>query len=380
MVLLLSAAGCKSTSSQAEFPALGKYNFQATVDRPIEHGTTRIIPMVDLRFDGVPFSSAMSVISAEFGVPIVWSPDCDDTLVYGIFERQSLTAILSTLARRYGLRLQEFGGVYYIGAMDKADNVVSVVRMPSVSADELQASVAGSLSEHGICTVVGSCLWLSDDLDNVRKIVAALDLLREQSSRSYIAEVFFIRVSEKDFLDLQANLKINQVDIFASSFNVEQLFSMFLDGAASKTASVVDQRPVLYLSEGRKGSFEDGSDITLEKKSISAEGYSTTSGYDKISDGIKLGLTVSKVDNSTYSVAMDLSVAVFGEHDKSAVVPKMSRSSLVLPSILVSDGGVFYAGSLRRSDKSGGFGLFRVSGGRSSDMLTVWIRVRELQR
>jgi len=41
------------------------------------------------------------------------------------------------------------------------------------------------------------------------------------------------------------------------------------------------------------------------------------------------------------------------------------------PGMLIRDGGVVYAGSLKRRDSSKVFGIFSLDGGRGSDMLTI---------
>jgi hypothetical protein len=233
----------------------------------------------------------------------------------------------------------------------------------------------------GSCSFVGSCLWITDSIESVRKILGGLDMLQERLNRSYVAEVFFLRMVESDFLKLQANLEIQQIDIFASSFNVDQLFQMFVDGDGGRSRSVIDNRPVLYLTEGRSAVFEDGSDIVLEQKSVSGEGYSTTTGYQTFSDGLRLELCLNRVSSNTYSVAIDLSVSSFIDEVKvSGIVPKTSRSSLNNPGLLVSDGQVFYVGSLRRKSSNHGGGIFSYNYGKTDDLLTVWIRVRELKR
>jgi hypothetical protein len=115
-------------------------------------------------------------------------------------------------------------------------------------------------------------------LENVRKLIQDLDLIREKSERSYLAEVFFIRVNEDDFLRLTADLRINQVDIFSSAFNISQLFSMFVDADGKLGSTVIDTRPVLLLSEGRKATFEVGNEITRERKALSETGIISTMG------------------------------------------------------------------------------------------------------
>ncbi|MDR0337524.1 MAG: hypothetical protein LBI18_10585, partial [Planctomycetaceae bacterium] len=78
---------------------------------------------------------------------------------------------------------------------------------------------------------------------------------------------------------------------------------------------------------------------------------------------------------------MDLSVAVFQESEKqTGVVPRTDRSTLNQPGMLVTDGGVFYAGSIRRKTDNSGYGFFSFRTENMDDILTVWVRVRELKR
>ncbi|MDR2757030.1 MAG: hypothetical protein LBC20_15140, partial [Planctomycetaceae bacterium] len=66
----------------------------------------------DVRFDGVPFGQAMSIIAEKSGVTIVWSSELDDKLVVGMFENASVTTILNVVARRVNSSLAEVGGVF----------------------------------------------------------------------------------------------------------------------------------------------------------------------------------------------------------------------------------------------------------------------------
>jgi hypothetical protein len=382
LVLLFIAfgCGCKAVPKASEFPGLENYQFQTSQELEF----ARIEPQAmqfDVRFDGVSFAQAMSIISEKSGVTIVWGSELDDKLVVGTFESCTVTTILGVIARRAGASLAEVGGVYYVGSPQKTDRVVAVVRVPPADETAVSEAVKSSLSELGSCSFVGSCLWVADTIESVRKVLGGLDMLQERLNRSYVAEVFFIRMVESDFLKLQANLEIQQIDIFASSFNVDQLFQMFVDGDGGKSKSVIDNRPVLYLSEGRPAVFEDGSDIVLEQKSVSGEGYSTTTGYQTFSDGLKLELCLNRVSSQTYSVSIDLSVSSFVDEVKvTGIVPKTSRSSLSNPGLLVTDSQVFYVGSLRRKSSSHGGGIFSYSYGKTDDLLTVWLRVRELKR
>ena len=76
---------------------------------------------------------------------------------------------------------------------------------------------------------------------------------------------------------------------------------------------------------------------------------------------------------------MDLEVSTFDKMDSVSAIPTKSTSVLKSPGMLIRDGGVVYAGSLKRRDSGKVFGVFSLDVGRSSDLLTIWVRCREIR-
>jgi type II secretory pathway component GspD/PulD (secretin) len=247
---------------------------------------------------------------------------------------------------------------------------------------ELQDALQKGVSDQGKVAILGSSLYISDTLENVRKLLIDIEKLREHAEHAYIAEVFFIRVKEDDFLKVTGDLQIRSIDVFASTTNLDELFQMFLDASAGKGFASVEQRPVLYLSEGRKATFEVGSEIVREKKAVAENGTITTTGYEKFQDGLNLSLTLSRVSTENYAVDFMLDVSTFDQSKKQSndTIPPMDKSVLTLPGLLVKDSQVYYVGSLKRKDARRVFSLFGVDQGKSNDQLTVWFRVRELKK
>jgi type II secretory pathway component GspD/PulD (secretin) len=275
----------------------------------------------------------------------------------------------------------EFNGIYYIGNTDGSDVVTAVVRMVPAERRAFLDALQKGISDHGKVAVVGGSLYISDNLENVRKLLDDIEKLRDYAEHSYIAEVFFIRVKEDDFVKVTGDLQIRSIDVFASTTNLDELFQMFLDASAGKGFASVEQRPVLYLSEGRKATFEVGSEIVREKKTVMENGAMHTSGYEKFQDGLKLSLTLGRVSPEHYAVDFDLDVSTFDQSKKTSdTIPASDKSVLTLPGLLVKDSQIYYVGSLKRKDSRRVFSLFGVDTGKSNDHLTVWFRVRELQK
>jgi type II secretory pathway component GspD/PulD (secretin) len=154
---------------------------------------------------------------------------------------------------------------------------------------------------------------------------------------------------------------------------------MFVDADGKLGSTVIDTRPVLLLSEGRKAMFEVGNEITRERKALSETGIISTMGYDKFQDGIILSLMLTRVSADRYSLDLELEVSTFDKADFTSSIPTKSTSVLRSPGMLIRDGGVVYAGSLKRRDASKIFGVFSLDAGRGSDLLTIWVRCREIK-
>ena len=374
MLFILMLAGCNAFDRKPPFPGIESIDFEKTPER-VQEVAAKHKP-ISVSFNEMPLRRAMEVLASEYGISVACSSDLDNAKVDGSFMDIPVGSVLETLARRCGASVVESGGVWYIGEAKKADRFNSVFRMPPADPEALLEAVRQSLSELGTVSIVGSCVWISDNADSITKALESIEYLRNSLDRRYIAEFYFVRLNENDFITLTADLQINQVDIFASSFNVEQLFSMFVNADLGNGRVSIDQRPVLYLSEGRRVTFEDGSEIVRERRAVSQEGYASTSGYEKFSDGLKLEASVSRVTDLSYSLDFTLSVGVFDKDDKSSI-PPMQRSVLTNPGMLVSDGRIHYAGSLRRTDNSRKHALFMLNASNQLDLLTIWVRVRE---
>jgi hypothetical protein len=361
-------------------PGYESYQFVRTDDesegiRVMDYGK------ITARFDGLTMAEGMTLLTDQTGVSIIWGQSLDRVVLYGSYFGESLPIVLESVARRCGASVTEFNGIYFIGDSTKNDVVTTVIRMIPTEKKELLDALQKGVTEQGKVAVVGSSLYISDNLENVRKLMRDIEKMREHAEHTYIAEVFFIRVKEDDFLKVTGDLKIRSIDVFSSTANLDELFQMFLDASAGKGFTSVEQRPVLYLSEGRKATFEVGSEIVREKRAVSDQGTSTTTGYEKFQDGLKLSLCLSRVSAENYAIDFELEVSTFDTGKNGAdTVPPCDKSLLTLPGLLVKDSKVYYIGSLKRKDSRRMFSLFGVDQGKSNDQLTVWFRVRELQK
>lgn len=384
LMFCVSVTGCasfkKKNVEESEFPGLEHYQFEKTFERESEMKTVNT-EKIAVRFDGLSMREGMTLLTDQTGVSIIWAQNLDNAMLYGSYFDEPLGLVLESVARRVNASVSELNGIYYIGDANRNDVVTAVVRMIPTEKQELLSALEKGVSDQGKVAVVGGSLYISDTYENVRKLLSDIEKLREHAEHAYIAEVFFIRVKEDDFLKVTGDLQIKSVDVFASTTNLDELFQMFLDASAGKSFASIEQRPVLYLSEGRKANFEVGSEIIREKKTVLENGTVQTTGYEKFNDGLSLSLALGRVSPNNYAVDFDLEVSTFEAATKTTdTVPAADKSKLTLPGLLVQDSKIYYVGSLRRKDSTRSFSLFGVDNARANDLLTVWFRVRELKQ
>lgn len=386
IILIVCLSGCKTTDKMTRilrndvkpvFVPLERFEFGQTPDPRfmMKDGST---DFVTARFDGLPLKTALNFLASQSGVTIICSQGIDNHEIYGVYEQMPLNDVLRSIAARANVQLSYSGGVFFLGDIRQEDKVTVVCR--NLPTDEFVSNISDIYGGELKAVSVGSCLWLSGSFYLIEKAIADIERLRERLSRVYVAEVFFVRVREEDFLKFAADLNIKAIDVLGSSFAMSQMFEMIVSGDAGLGRVAIDQRPVLYLSESRESTFSIGSDLTLEKKAVSKDGIIETTGYQQFSDGLDLKLKLSRVSEYLYSINFDLSVSTFDDKtDSSSLIPRLDKNVLTSPGMLISDNSVYYVGSVTRKSRGRSFGIFTINNNYIDEFVTVWLRVRELK-
>ncbi len=330
---------------------------------------------------------ACEEISEVGGVDVFCSPSVAETPVHGFYPLKSASEVLPLLALSNGLRCVETRGGYFLTSGEKPKggenfSVVRVYRLPPGESREVQTALRSAISDDGEITIVGSSVVVRDTLDVQDAVRNIVDVLASNQSSSYLCDVYFLRLKYNDYLNLSAKLEINSgIDLLEGGFDLDELFSLYADGDLRNGRNRVDQRPALLLSDGRETKLTVGSEIVREKRQVSAEGYSTTSGYERFQDGVELTLTPRKLDGGLIALDVNLSISTFDQSggDASDAIPKSDKASIETKGLIVRDSKLNYLGSIDRRDESGGLGLFSFNRTRNSDVLTIWARIREVK-
>ena len=154
LFLSLFFVGCKTVPLPEPF----EYEFEKTAEKTVSENTDDKKVMV--HFDAVPFGQAMSILSTETSVPIVWSKELDAETVIGRFQNENLATVLNLIARRAGSSAALVGGVYYVGQIERQDRAFAVLRLPPVDRTEIETALKSACSTDAAVSMVGSLLWI----------------------------------------------------------------------------------------------------------------------------------------------------------------------------------------------------------------------------
>ena len=158
--------------------------------------------------------------------------------------------------------------------------------------------------------------------------------------------------------------------------DLDELFRATIGIDGGRSFSTVTNVPRLYLSEGRKAVLSVGQELTKARNQVSSEGYSSVSGYDKFNDGVEISLTPSRVAENLISVDVELSVSKFDDSNED--IPANKKSLIQSPGVLVTDGKIFFLGSLETNEETKGLKIFGVSGSKTGEIVTIWLKIREV--
>ena len=324
---------------------------------------------------------AVSDIALDYGVYVSYSSELSDKNITGVYKDIDLQALLSALALQVDSKLSFDGSIYYIGTNDLTKKYFLVGRC-SVSQEDLD-KVINSLFKSGDelrAVALGNKFLLYDTIDNLKSFCKLLRDYDDLRIKSYLAEVFFIRCDSQDLIDVQAKMDATGIDILKQSWSMKDLFNCYVDGDLKRNRNNLIQRPILYLSEDKEGVLEIGTDLTLEKKAISTEGYTSTTGWQTFSDGLKIKMLLSRLTDSMYQINFDLSISKYDDtgNTVAGVLPEVNRTALTQSGVIVPAGQPVLLGSLATRERRRGIGFITARSENNTDTILVWVRIREL--
>ena len=332
-------------------------------------------------FKDCPLKHFVLDVADEFGVYVSFGDGLGDSLINGTFTDITINDLLAAVAVQLGVKYSYDGKIHYLHQSDFSKRFLLVGRF-SGDENQLTTVLSGLIGNENDArySVVGNKFFIHDTAENLKLYVNAIKDFDEMSLRSYVAEVFFLRVSNSDLIDAQARLDATGIDILKQTWSIKDLFNCYIDADIQRKSQHVLQRPIIYCSEGKESTLNVGSEITLEKKAISTEGYTSTTGWESFSDGLQIKLLISRMRSNIYQADFDLTISKYDDNGDtvSGILPRVDKTGLNQSGVVITAGEPILLGSLNTQTKKKGFGFITANAGASDESILVFLRVREI--
>lgn len=293
MVLSFLCSGCSRLKDiRQDDPFRELYNAAAL--KQVKSSKTVVdTRKLNLSANKMELPSFCRLLSDHFGVGIVFSEKLVNNVITAEFKGTDLNTVFTVLSRQLGVDVVNIGNTYYLGELREEDRGVLIRRVLSHDEDNLQQLLETLKSGSGKTKVLSGRVVIVADKDFViRRISEALDQIEGYDLSSWIIQLYFL-VLRKDALaeggltmstsgTISYNISENTIDV--KDFKIEGLFSgLFESSYADLYAS-----PMFVLRDGVKGTWFDGQNVPVPRKTVSDYGTVTTSGYDYIDTGLEV--------------------------------------------------------------------------------------------
>lgn len=314
---------------------------------------------------GAPFSASDSLVSAP---PQIVAEDFLSRRVTGLFEG-SCFDVAKSVSIAFGCELCIIGKTFFFTS-SQALASSSFVFQSSVDLERLNSIVA--LYPSLTLVAVGDRLLVRGPLFDIRDFYNDVRRL-ETFPLNYFCDVVFIRSTREQLRSLSVALQVNSVDLIQKGLSLYDLFSAYADFEIKDTASGNYQEQYLLVSDGSQSSIEIGNEKRYELRSISDMGTSTVSGFETISDGMSLKLSANSQGSDLVKVKLTFENSSFVDQwDK-------NRSLVDCASLYLEPRKVYYIGSFSVDKDKGSRFAFGLNKENSSDIVSVWLRVRPVR-
>lgn len=364
--------GCKTQ----EFNLAGPKFDYGHHDDPVNDFNSSENNSISIQFDGCTLSEAVKMVSLEKDISVCVSNDLADLKVFGRFKEVDIKEVFEYLARSVTASYYYSNGVHWI-IKSENQNVFALFRAPALTKDKLQSFT--TFNKNIQIYNAGEVLIACGPQEDIKRLSFVLDNLEDYIVRSYVAEIFFIKITDNDLAKIAADFNIETIDIWSNAVNVDELFTVICSAEYNKGRRIIDQRPVLYLPEGKECSFHVGQNKTRETRTYNDEtSISSTNGYQNFDDGTKIDIVARRANDTVVSLDISLEVSTFSDSKAENGVPDKTTSNLKLEGALLKENSVVFLGSLRRRSQEKGMSLLSFNRSKTDDNLTIWLRIKEV--
>lgn len=322
-------------------------------------------------------------LSSKTGSSIVVSDTLDNKRLSLEFNRVPLVDVLASLGRRVGAEVTTVGGVYFIGELRPEDRGYLVAKVGAVSKEDLNGIIRTQLSEFGrVISLNQGVAVVGDKIDILKRIDQMLAELQELPSVVWVVQLLFIKhnISAIREVSLDGGASVDLSWTFAEGSqnggDVGGAFSSLLTAQLSSGQSELELAPLVLCKDGSVSEWRVGERFPVPRKVITESGVIETVGFDYVSSGF--GLTVSVRDLGGNKGELNVHLESSSVLDFTDGAPTFATDSLKVVTDVTS-GGYYVLGTLTQKTKSN---LLRsLVGFRSQedlDRIEIWARVYKI--
>ena len=245
--------------------------------------------------EGMPLRLFLRYVADRAEVSIVADADLDDLPVTIDAQNAPVSQILGAVARRLGVRLTRMGDLYYLGDLRPEDKGVLVRRVPWLTAEQLNESIATLLSQNGrVLTTEQGIVMVGDQVEVLERIHQLLDDLASIEVGSWVVQLHAISISDEARISLGFDVR-PAADLAAlirtggaRSFSAGAALNALLEAEQERYGVHVEASPLFVLIEGVQATHASTSEVPVLTTTVADNGV-----VSEDVDFKQIGLTIS---------------------------------------------------------------------------------------
>lgn len=370
MILLLILAGCSSIQKDVEPLPLVDDRYEL-LD---EHNQEERLALDDYELSQeIRILDGSIVDLAEFyrtKTNKTLVSNATDIKISGLFSGTP-RQIARQVGLAYNLIYAEFGDVIYL-VSDNSDKTlnVSAALVCDLSLDDLK-----ELFPEVMFVKRDNMVVCNGEFNRVKQIQDYLSVLNKVTEQNYVVTVVQVETSLDFALTLQMEIATKGVDLLQPNVSAYDVFSALARASGQSLNADNYHERQLVVTSGQKTTYSRSTEKKLEQRAISDQGTSTVTGYETVSAGVILDLSVDSFNDDFVELAYNLELSSFvgASLDKTSVKAQSDK-------VLVKPNSIYYLASSedRRREKS--FLLLGAGAAKEVVVSSIFVKIDKISK
>ncbi len=249
-----------------------------------------VYPSLTLSCFKMPLSVFCRILSDKFLIGLVYSEALQDKTITAEFKNTDLLSVLNIVSRCLSVDVVRVGNSYFLGSLRSDDRAIFYSRVLGFDQSSLDQVLKSVVSEKGKLTVFPDGLLVVTDTEpGIMRVSEVVSYLQTRDTATWIVQLCFVSLRKDALLEaglgvkssgtVSYNIADSRLDF--KDFSLDGLFNL----SSSSNFADVYASPMFLLREGSKTRWQDGQKVPIPRRTVSAEGTVSTTGYDYINTG-----------------------------------------------------------------------------------------------